>query len=129
MLPTVMDSKKDGHHALDVWIDGDCDVCRWSEDWCLARDGRRRLNFIDLHAPGDARPPGSPEAMAHTVHLRLDDGTVTTGFDAWRRILAELNGWWRWPARIAGLPGIRHLGRVVYSMVALNRHRFRVRKS
>lgn len=121
-----MDSTKDGLKALDVWIDGDCDVCRWSEDWCSARDGRGRLNFIDLHAPGDAPPPGSPEAMAHTIHVRLEDGTVTTGFDAWRRILAELHGW-RWPARVAGLPGIKQIGRVVYSLVALNRHRIRVR--
>lgn len=57
-----------------------------------------------------------------TVHLRLPDGTVATGFDAWRRILRELPGW-RWLARFSALPGITQLGAAVYSVVARNRHR------
>jgi predicted DCC family thiol-disulfide oxidoreductase YuxK len=61
----------------------------------------------------------------HAVHVRLADGTVRTGFDAWRMILAELDGW-RWLARAAGLPGLNHVGRSIYSLMARNRHRFRV---
>ena len=106
-------------------MDGECDVCRRSEKWCSARDGRRRLRFVDLHDPDSDQPPGSPEAMMRAVHVRLADGTVATGFDAWRQILAELVGW-RWLARVAGLPGFKRLGGFVYSVVARNRHRIRV---
>jgi predicted DCC family thiol-disulfide oxidoreductase YuxK len=114
--------------GLDVWIDGDCALCRRSEEWCSVRDRNRQLRFIDLHAADSNHPPGSPEAMAAAVHVRLADGTVMTGFDAWRRILFELDGW-RWLARATGLPGIRHLGRAVYSMTARSRHRIRVRRN
>jgi len=114
--------------VLEIWIDGDCDVCRRSEEWCSARDGRRRLSFVDLHAPGSEEPPGSPEAMMRAVHVRHADGTVRTGFDAWRGILAELDGW-RWLAWATGLPGFKLLGGFIYSMAARNRHRIRVGKA
>ena len=114
--------------VLEIWIDGDCDVCRMSEEWCSARDGRRRLSFVDLHAPDSDEPPGSPEAMMRAVHVRLANGTIRTGFDAWRRILAELDGW-RWLAWATGLPGFKHLGGFIYSMAARNRHRIRVGKT
>jgi len=60
------------------------------------------------------------------VHVRLADGTVTTGFDAWRRILSELDGW-RWLAWAAGLPGFNRLGDFIYLIAARNRHRIRVK--
>jgi len=108
--------------ALEIWIDGDCDLCRRSKEWCSARDRRQRLSFVDLRAPDSDQAPGTPEAMMRAVHVRHDDGTVRTGFDAWRRILAELDGW-RWLAWAAGLPGFRHLGGFLYSVAARNRHR------
>ena len=114
--------------TLEIWIDGDCDVCRWSEEWCSVRDGRRRLSFVDLHDPGSYEAPGSTQAMMSAVHVRLADGTIKTGFNAWRRILTELDGW-RWLAWATGLPGVKHLGGVVYSIAARNRHRFRIGKT
>ena len=114
--------------TLTVWIDGECAVCRWSERWCSARDPHRRLNFVDFHAPADDDPPGSQGAMAQAVHVRLRDGTVRTGFDAWRQILFELDGW-RWLARVSGLPGLRRLGPVIYSILAHNRHRLPLNKA
>ena len=66
--------------------------------------------------------------MMRAVHVRLADGTIETGFDAWRRILAELDGW-RWVAWAAGLTVVKHLGGIVYSMVARNRHRFGVART
>jgi len=128
MLCTVMSSTMGDPPMLEIWIDGDCDVCRWSEEWCSVRDGRHRLSFVDLHDPDSDEPPGSPEAMMHTVHVRLADGTVRTGFNAWQRIFTELDGW-RWLAWAAGLPGVRHVGGVVYSIAARNRHRIRIGKT
>ena len=118
----VMENPPPSSTVLEVWIDGDCAVCRRSEQWCSARDPRERLSFVDLHTPDRSDRPGSPAAMMKTVHIRLPDGTVTTGFHAWRQILMELDGW-RWLARLAGLPIVRHLGPVVYSILARYRQR------
>ena len=107
--------------TIEIWIDGDCAVCRRSEQWCSARDHRGRLSFVDLHAANHEDLPGPPDAMMETVHVRLPDGTVITGFDAWQQVLVELDGW-RWLARLIGLPGIRRLGSVLYSTLARYRH-------
>lgn len=109
--------------ALEIWIDGQCALCRLSEQWCSSRDPLGRMDFVDLHASVNENPPGSTQAMVEAVHLRLPDGTVVTGFEAWRRILMEIHGW-RWLARLAGLPGIRKLGPAVYALLARHRHRF-----
>jgi predicted DCC family thiol-disulfide oxidoreductase YuxK len=109
--------------TLEVWIDGRCSVCRRSERWCRARDRRQRLVFRDSHRDPD--PPASRDRLLAAVHTRRSDGTVASGFEAWRQILLEL-GPWRWFARIAGLPGIRRLGAAIYSLIAANRHRITV---
>jgi predicted DCC family thiol-disulfide oxidoreductase YuxK len=121
-LGTVMARHDSTRSELEVWIDGSCPICRRAERWCTNRDRERRLRFVDLHALTDPNPPGSFDEMMRTVHVRLPDGRVDTGFGAWRRILSELTGW-RWIAWVAGLPGIRRLGSLAYSVVAGNRHR------
>lgn len=108
---------------LEVWIDGSCPVCRRSERWCRSRDRHDRLVFRDLHV--DPNPPASRDRLMAAVHTRRSDGTVASGFEAWRQILLELDAW-RWLARIAGLPGIRRLGAAIYSVIAANRHRIPV---
>lgn len=108
--------------ALEIWIDGECAVCRRSEQWCAARDPGARLSFVDLRTADREDLPGSPESMMQTIHVRHPDGEVSTGFDAWREILSELDTW-RWLARLTGLPGIKRLGPPIYSILARNRHR------
>jgi len=103
---------------LEVWIDGDCPVCRRSERWCRSRDRSRRLSFKDLHRDKDR--PAPREELERAVHVRLPDGSVASGFEAWRRILLELQGW-RWLGRITALPGLWHVGSLIYSLVAANR--------
>lgn len=110
---------------LEIWIDGECSVCRKSERWCAARDRKQRLSFQDLHVRACGAPPAPFATMMETVHVRLPDGTIRTGFDAWREIIFQLDGW-RWLARVAALPGFKHLGAAVYSVLARNRHRLPV---
>ena len=109
--------------VLTVLIDGDCAVCRRSERWCTSRDHRRRLRFRDLHRVGPNELPVAEDELTASVHAVRTDGSIVTGFEAWREILATLDGW-GWLARVAGLPGVRQLGRMVYSLVASSRHRF-----
>ncbi|MGD8439906.1 MAG: DUF393 domain-containing protein [Holophagae bacterium] len=105
---------------LEVWIDGDCPVCRRSERWCRARDRTGRLAFKDLQVDTDRPVPR--DQLERAVHVRLPDGSIAAGFEAWRHILLELDGW-RWLGRLTALAGLRHIGSLVYSLVAANRHR------
>jgi predicted DCC family thiol-disulfide oxidoreductase YuxK len=114
-------SMSDGDRfPLEVWIDGSCAVCRRSERWCRERDHHGRLEFKDLNR--DADPPASRGRLATSVHVRSADGSVASGFEAWRRILLSLDRW-RWLGRITALPGLHQLGSMVYSLIAANRHR------
>lgn len=107
---------------LEIWIDGDCAVCRRSQRWCTARDHEQRLNFRDLRNEHEAEPPGDGDAMRREVHVRRADGSVATGFDAWLLVLAELPGWSRFAA-IAGWPAVRRFGPLFYAIIARWRHR------
>jgi predicted DCC family thiol-disulfide oxidoreductase YuxK len=116
-----MIAKSRAKTPVTVWIDGSCSVCRRSEQWCSARDPHHRIEFLDLHEAHDVDLPESRKDMMTSVHLVRRDGSVAAGFEAWRAILLELDGW-RWLARLAGLPLVRQAGRVVYSLVARWRH-------
>jgi predicted DCC family thiol-disulfide oxidoreductase YuxK len=106
---------------LEVWIDGNCPVCRRSERWCRKRDHSGRLAFKDLRRDPD--PPAPRDRLEQAVHVRLPDGSVVAGFEAWRRILLELREW-RWLGRTTALPGLWHVGSLMYRLVAANRRHF-----
>lgn len=117
-----MDVKTTPARDLEVWIDGDCAVCRLSERWCTIRDHERSLTFRDLHDRDGVAPPAEFEDLMHEVHVRRSDGTVATGYDAWLLVLSRLPRW----RRLAGLgawPPMRRIGRAAYSLVARWRHR------
>ena len=107
---------------LEVWIDGDCEICRLSRDWHARRDRSRRLVFRELAHPGEAEPPGSKDEMLREIHVRRADGAVLTGFDAAVAVLAALPRW-RWAAAILRRPPCSWLGPRVYAFIARWRHR------
>ncbi len=107
---------------LEVWIDGDCAVCRRSQRWCAARDHDRRLSFTDLHSAGGVEPPADREDMLREVHVRRPDGSVATGYDGWLLVLSELPGWSRLAA-VASWSPLRRIGPFFYALVAKSRHR------
>lgn len=113
--PSLMETR------LEVWIDGDCAVCRRSQRWCAARDHDRRLSFTDLHSSGGVEPPADREAMLHEVHVRRPDGSVATGYDGWLLVLAELPGWSRLAA-VAGWSPLCRIGPFFYAAIAKTRH-------
>jgi predicted DCC family thiol-disulfide oxidoreductase YuxK len=108
--------------GLTVWIDGSCQVCRRSERWCSSRDVLDRIRFQNVHDTTVEELPRAEDEMLAAVHVVTAEGDVLTGFDGWRRILGELPGW-RWFGRVSGWPIVRHLGRLLYRVIAANRHR------
>lgn len=108
-----------------VLIDGGCPMCRRLARRLQRLDWLRRLTFVDAT---DARlrqhyAPGLDEATALTaMHVVASDGSRRSGFDGFLRIARVVPLLWL-PGAVAALPGVRHLGRFVYRLIAANRTR------
>lgn len=112
---------------LVVLIDGECPMCRKTARRLASVDWLHRLTFEDATVPASrARfAPGLDETAALTaMHVVAPDGSRRAGFDGFLRIAQVVPLLWL-PGLIAGLPGVRALGRSIYRIVAANRTRGR----
>ena len=109
---------------LEVWLDGECAMCRSSQRFCEKRDPNGRLRFQDFRVAADADLPLNRVAHETSMWVRDSNGTLLEGFAAWRRIMAELPGC-RWLAALSGIAPIRWFGPTLYRLVA--RFRFGLR--
>ena len=115
-----MDGRFEERSPLDVWMDGECGLCRSSRAWCERRAPESTFRFIDFRT--EESLPKSRDAHQSSMWVRDPGGAMLEGFDAWRRIMAELPRW-RVVARVAGLAPFTLLGRYLYRLVAAHRHR------
>ena len=107
-------------HKLEVWMDGDCSVCRASMAWCEVRDRGERVRFHDFRAAADDDLPAPREVLEASIWVRGPDGALHEGFEGWRTILGALPRW-RWLAHATRFPPLRWLGPPIYRLVAGNR--------
>lgn len=110
--------------TIEIWYDGDCPLCRGSRDWCESYDSNSGLRFRDFRTAPDEELPVTLGEMENSMWVHDADGCLSSGFEGWRRILAELPRW-RWLAVVAGLPPTRWIGRPLYRIIA--RHRTTIR--
>jgi predicted DCC family thiol-disulfide oxidoreductase YuxK len=106
----------------DIFLDGSCSFCRWSQAKIEPYDSGERVRFVDYNDPAVAAQVPFPRAdLDREMHIRTPEGEWLRGFEAWlalMRILPKL----AWIGRIAGLPPLRWLGPSLYRFVA--RHRY-----
>jgi predicted DCC family thiol-disulfide oxidoreductase YuxK len=106
----------------EVFYDADCAIC----SRCAARWGglfeRRGFRWLPLQTPGTSERLGvSESALRAEVKLRLADGRIAGGVDAWAVLLRSI--WWLWPVGVfIELPGIRTFGASAYRWFARNRY-------
>lgn len=78
-----------GATAVTIWYDSLCPICSREIRIMRALDWRRRIAFVDLHAPG-ADCPLDPAVLLARFHARAADGRVVSGAEAfalmWRQI-------------------------------------------
>ena len=104
--------------------DGGCSVC--TKEMALLRrlDRRRRIRFTDFTAPGfDPTSVGREhETLMATMHVRLPDGRLVTGVEAFRTLYGIVAS----PRLVAltRLPGISHALEAGYDWFAANRWRW-----
>jgi predicted DCC family thiol-disulfide oxidoreductase YuxK len=108
--------------TLEVFTDGSCELCRRSRKWVEGRDRHHRLRFVDLRTAETEVLPASRDALASEIWAREPDGTLLSGYSAWRRVLATLPGW-RVVAALGALPPLSWLGPPAYRFIARHRNR------
>jgi len=93
-------------HALQVYYDGGCPLCRREISHYRKIDGAGSVDFVDLTSDGaETGPDLSLEAALSRFHVRDSDGRLLSGAEAFVRLWRELPGW-RWLAPIAKVPGV-----------------------
>lgn len=104
-------------------FDGECGFCRRWASW-LAQRAHPRIRFVEFQLLPLSRRHGLTEAQLRAASYLIDETGVAHGGAAGiGRVLGRCRGAWSGLGTFLGLPGIQALARVVYRMVALNRHR------
>jgi predicted DCC family thiol-disulfide oxidoreductase YuxK len=108
--------------TYDIFMDGSCSFCRWTEEKVEPYDTGSRLRFLDYNDPAiAAQAPFSRADLDNEMHVRTPDGAWLKGFEAWLallRVLPQL----RWLGRFASMPPMRWIGPSAYAFIA--RHRY-----
>ena len=92
-------------HALTVYHDGSCPLCRMEIGQYRSARGAERIDFVDVSQSGVDPGPGlsRQDAMGH-FHVRLPSGELKSGAAAFAEIWNVLPSW-RPAAGLAKAPG------------------------
>jgi len=108
--------------TFDIFMDGSCSFCRWTQAKVEPYDSGSRLRFLDYNDPAIAAQAPFPRAeLDDEMHVRTPGGVWLKGFEAWLAVLRVLPKL-AWIGRIAGTPPMRWMGPPIYAFVA--RHRY-----
>ena len=108
--------------TYDIFMDGSCSFCRWTQEKIAPYDSRSRLRFLDSNDPAVAAQAPFPRIeLDKEMHVRTPDGAWLKGFAAWLALLRVLPKL-AWLGRFASMPPMRWLGPSVYAFIA--RHRY-----
>lgn len=102
--------------------DGDCGFCTTSANWYARRAGSdasiEMWQALDLGALGL-----TAEQTSSSVWFQAEDGSLSSGADACAHAMQAVPSPWRITGHLLALPGVIHLARVIYPLIAKNRHR------
>jgi predicted DCC family thiol-disulfide oxidoreductase YuxK len=108
--------------TYDIFMDGSCSFCRWSQAKIAPYDSGSRLRFLDYNDPVLAAQAPFPRGeLDNEMHVRTPDGAWLKGFAAWLALLKVLPKL-AWLGRFASMPPMRWMGPSVYAFIA--RHRY-----
>ena len=101
--------------------DGDCGFCTSSAAWFArrAQDDRRIAPWQSL----DLDDYGLTEAQVTESVYWVDGDRIAAGADAAAAAMASVSGIWKLTGHVLALPGVIHLARLLYPIIARNRHR------
>jgi predicted DCC family thiol-disulfide oxidoreductase YuxK len=108
--------------TYDIFMDGSCSFCRWTQEKIQPYDTAAHLRFLDYNDPAvAAQAPFSRESLDNEMHVRTPDGAWLRGFPAWQALLRAMPKL-AWLGRLASMPPVRWIGPSAYAFIA--RHRY-----
>lgn len=109
---------------IEVYIDGQCNLCRWSRAHIEPYDRDGRIEWLDYNRPEaqERAAPHTPAEMAEEMHVRRADGVWTKGYHGWLDVLAVLPRL-RWLSRLLARQPFTTVGPVLYRWLARRRYR------
>jgi predicted DCC family thiol-disulfide oxidoreductase YuxK len=108
--------------TYDIFTDGSCSFCRWSQSKIEPYDLESKLRFLDYNDSAvAAQAPFTLAELNSQMHVRTPDSVWFKGFAAWVVLLRALPRL-AWLGRIAGRPPVRWIGPFLYTFIA--RHRY-----
>jgi predicted DCC family thiol-disulfide oxidoreductase YuxK len=112
-----------GHGKIEVYTDGNCNLCRWVREQVEPLDRNHHLEWLDYNDP-EIRQRAAPhtlEQMAEEMHVRTPAGLWKKGYFAWIEVVRVLPRW-KWLVPIMSMWPFTKLGPVFYRWLASRRY-------
>jgi len=107
---------------LEVYTDGQCNLCRWTRARVEPLDRDHRIEWLDYNDPTVLqRTPHTRAEMAAEMHTRSADGRWAKGYFAWIEVIRVLPRW-KWLAPILSIWPLTKLGPIFYRWLAAHRY-------
>ncbi len=111
--------------SVVILYDGQCSLCMRSVFLLSIADHLQRIRIVNLHDAAMRKkyaPAKTKNELLTSLHIRLPDGHLLDGFDAFRSLAGSLPT--LWPLKpLLHLPGVAPIGRRVYQYIADRRPR------
>ncbi|HVF57040.1 MAG TPA: DUF393 domain-containing protein [Pyrinomonadaceae bacterium] len=108
---------------IEVYMDGQCPLCRWSRARVEPFDRDARIEWLDLNEPEALRraAPHTWAEMTEEMYVRRADGSWTKGYFGWLEVLKVLPRW-RWLSRALSVWPFTAVGPIFYRWLASRRY-------
>lgn len=111
-----------GPNKVEVYTDGNCNLCRWIRERVEPLDSDQRIEWLDYNDPEILKrgAPHTREEMAEQMHVRVD-GRWAKGYFAWIEVIRVLPRW-KWLVPILSIWPFTKLGPMFYRWLAKRRY-------
>ncbi len=109
--------------VLEVYTDGNCNLCRWMRARVEPLDRDHRIEWLDYNDSEVLKRAASytREQMAEEMHVRTSGGRWSKGYFAWIAVIRVLPRW-RWLAPILSVWPFTSIGPIFYRWLAKRRY-------
>src|SRR6266852_2453856 len=110
-------------NKIEVYTDGNCNLCRWMRARVEPLDRDRRVEWLDYNDPEILKraAPHTREEMGEEMHARTADERWSKGYFAWIEVIRVLPRW-KWLVPVLSIWPLTKLGPIFYRWIAARRY-------